>query len=108
VKKFHVHSPLVRKMCKGFKGYLIYIYIVNICSSLSFLVFDVNFFQHMVCIHLFVDWKDYELMFYFSEFFELKKCSYAKSYSSTSLVFVNILLFCGLFALKKISSKIFP
>jgi hypothetical protein len=44
VKKNHLHSSLVRKMCKGFKGYLAYTYIissiVNISSSLSFLMFD--------------------------------------------------------------------
>jgi len=65
-----------------------------------------NFLNNGI-LHFFFNWKDYELMFYFSEFFKLIVFSYAKLYSSTSLLFVNILLFSGLFALRNISSKTF-
>ncbi len=47
VKVFHVSTPLVKKMCKGFEGYLCFLYVISFItscsSSLSFFMFVVNF-----------------------------------------------------------------
>ncbi len=46
VKNFLVPTPPIKKMCKGFEGYLCFLYIIsstmNIYSSLSFFIFVEN------------------------------------------------------------------
>ncbi len=46
VKFFLVPTPPVKKMCKGFEGYLCFLYIIsstmNLYSSLSFFIFVEN------------------------------------------------------------------
>jgi hypothetical protein len=46
VKNFPIHAHHVKKMCKGFEGYLCFLYIIsstmNLYSSLSFFIFVEN------------------------------------------------------------------
>ncbi len=66
-----------------------------------------KFFIWYVFIYLLTKTNMNQCFFFLIFFFEnYEQCSYVKSYSSSSLLFVKQLLFCELLAFKTISSKI--